>query len=618
MKKRNILIFGLILMLSINGCGDSDKASDSDIEQQRQELESKIEEAKEVNAFEGLRVSFEGFNGNGKIKIDTSNCSKEVQEYVQFEYDTSFDGKLSNENNIVVSAVSKHEKLTITEPECTYTVSGLYMFDEESGNYLGEFSDGMAWFKYINPNDNKTYFAYMDSAGSVKFQFDYSEINHGSVFKNGNAMIKFNNENAVAIVDKSGEVVKTIDITKNTIAEANGIENAVSDILFFEEGYCIVKTDVEDFSNKYYLYTFYDSNGECVFIDRVAPEDATDYGYYLGWYRGDNVIYLQGDSDYMTAYFLEGNYNALLNRKRDWFQFNDRYDIYDIETFNANTISLISSNGEIIEKQVSAVDLSNYDISYNYNNGNIMMMSKDEMEYGYYNIENDTFISSSEYASQIEETPVFCGDAITAKMRGADGVSYIGIFDMNWNLVTNPIKGKTSGAFPNGVWISDGDTYNGITINNYNCRYYDYSGNLLFETGDNLLEFSEGLAYNGNCQWVNANNEVVIDGLDFSNVKTIQLSEVASEKGSYPIEGTYIGSQQSIIEIQNEGTIIYTESEEVFNLSATKISDNMWKTSELVYSDGYRCEMILYMDESGNLLADATSDNWIDEYFRRQ
>ena len=616
MKKRTILILGLALILGINGCGNSDKTADSNIEQEKEDAESKAEELTgltELNPFDGLQVSFEGFSGNGKIKIDTSNCNKIVREYVQFEYDTALDGKLSNEYNIVISAVSKHENLTITESEHTYTVSGLYMFDEEYGNYLDEFSDGMARFRYINPNDNKTYIAYMDNAGSVKFQFDASEINYGSAFENGNAMIKFNNENAVAIVDKSGEVVKTIDITKNTIAEANGIENAVSDILFFEEGFCIVKTDVEDFSNKYYLYTFYDSNGECVFVDKMAPEDATDYGYYLGWYRGDNVIYLQGDSDYMMAYFLEGNCNALLNRKRDWFQFNDGYGIYDIETFNANTISLISSNGDIIEKQVSAVNLSNYDISSNHNNGNIMMLRKDEMEYGYYNIESNTFISSSEYASQIEGIPVFCGEAITAKMRGADGESYIGIFDMNWNLVTNPIKGKTSGAFPNGVWISNGDTYNGVTINNYNCRYYDYSGNLLFETGDELLEFSEGLAYNGNCQWVNANNEVVIDGLDFSSVKTVQLSVMESVENAYSIEGTYTSGFGNIFQIESDGTLAYVDNSGTYNLTYSLTGDSVWTTSPV-----FGTELTLYIDDSGNLFADGDEQYWIDEYFRRQ
>lgn len=611
MKNKIVLILGVALMLSITGCSSSDKETDSRIEQQKEDIEGNIKESMEVNAFDGLQVFFEGFNGNGRIKIDTSNCSKEVQEYVQFEYDTAFDGKLRNEHNIVISAVSKHEKLTITESERTYTVSGLYMFDEDGDNYIGEFSDGMAWFRYINPNDNKTYIAYMDNTGLVKFQFDASEINYGNIFKNGNVMIKFNNENAVAIVDKSGEVVKTIDITKNTIAEANGIENADSDILFCRKGYFVVKTKVENFSNNYYLYTFYDSNGECIFIDK------SDRDYSSTTYEGEDVISLEGEyPQYRSYYFLNANKEI---EDLKWPFFNGSYSVYDIDDKN-NTITILDNRGNMISEKVEGIDLYVYSIAANYYNGNVMLRSVDKKECGYYNFENDTFISMTEYATQLSDIPTFYNNVIIAELQGADGKNYMGIFDMNWNLVKEPIKGGVSALFSNCIRVSDriSDSISAADIDNYNYYYYDYLGNLLFETGNKKLEFSEGLAYSGDFQWVNENNEVVIDGLDFSNVKTVQLSVVESVETSYPIEGTYIGSQQSIIEIQNEGTIIYTESEEVFNLSATKISDNMWKTSELVYSDGYRCEMILYMDESGNLLADATSDNWIDEYFRRQ
>ena len=119
MKRRAVLILGLALMLGMNGCGNSDETVDSNIEQ-KEDIE--LEEAIELDVFEGLQVSFEGFNGKGKIKIDTSNCSKEVREYVQFEYETSMDGKLSNEQNIVISAVSKHENLKLVKSSSTCTI----------------------------------------------------------------------------------------------------------------------------------------------------------------------------------------------------------------------------------------------------------------------------------------------------------------------------------------------------------------------------------------------------------------------------------------------------------------------------------------------------------------
>ena len=153
MKKQLFLIVS-ILVLCIGGCGKSNESSSK---------ESIFESNEEVDAFADIKVTFEGFSGQGTVKIDTSSCDKTIKEHIEFKYDTSVDGKLENEQIITISAVSNNKKYTVLEEEQTYVVNGLFAFAKDIGNYLGDFSDGMAWFRYINPSDGKAYLAYMDS-----------------------------------------------------------------------------------------------------------------------------------------------------------------------------------------------------------------------------------------------------------------------------------------------------------------------------------------------------------------------------------------------------------------------------------------------------------------------
>lgn len=82
----------------------------------------------ELDAFKGLKVEFEGSNGNGYVNIDYDDCSTEVKNYIYFDIEGSYTN-LSNGDEITVVANSytdlEDEGYFLKEESKKYTVEGL-------------------------------------------------------------------------------------------------------------------------------------------------------------------------------------------------------------------------------------------------------------------------------------------------------------------------------------------------------------------------------------------------------------------------------------------------------------------------------------------------------------
>ena len=594
--KRKLVVMFVLLTLVCGGCGKSDVGTTNASETSEEKSQSEDVSAKELNPFEGLEVTYEGFDGDGRIKIDTSNCSDKVKENVEFTYSGGTDGELKNNQEIVISAKVKNEKYTLTKEYQYYYVDGLLVLSEETPM----FHDGIAWLEYTDPTVDKTYLGAMDTSGKLLFQYERNTLGKYTDFKDGKAMIAFADAETVGIIDKTGKILKTIDIKKSPIYGNKELDNAKYSLLELDDGYCFVSAEVKDFDNNYYVYIVYDLNGECVLIDK-------SYDIYVHVRNmGYDVFKLIGESAEMLCYFLEDNiatkfdFSSLSVQNR----VDGKFDSKGYTLLNSKT--LLDENANVIEVDFP-FDMDDWELK-SFGSGKYILFNKYENKLRYYDVVSKKYVDTDEYVEKIKKVGAFKNDIVFMKMIGADNIIYTAVFGEDWKVLIEPMLISNYGYFEEGFWINP--------TNEHKCYGYDYSGNILFSINGASCEFLEGFAYRGYYEWINTKGEVVIDSIDCSDVTTIVPSKVESESSVYALEGEYVGYFSSF-RINADGTMEYMQDGETYPVTYTQKGDCVWNGT-ITWTDGRTTEVIIYMDDAGNLFVDGRPEIWEDEYYRRQ
>lgn len=178
------------------------------------EVVEDLDELKEVDAFKGVEIKYDGPSGFAYAWLDTS-----MQEYYQFYYNVNLEGKFSNGDKITVTLADGYMDSCIQagivpkETSKTYTVSGLQEL-EEFDAFLGlkvEFT-GTSPFGYVNWNDAAVKY------DELYFEMKYDENTSSGNLANGDVITMMIPDYCVQkIIDRYGavpaELTKTYEVS---------------------------------------------------------------------------------------------------------------------------------------------------------------------------------------------------------------------------------------------------------------------------------------------------------------------------------------------------------------------------------------------------------------------
>lgn len=576
----------------MGGCGK--KEAEQQVKKEIEISEVTVDEKENVDAFEDLTVEFDGWSAQGTITVNTDNCRDKVKNNIKFEYDTTQNGTLSNDDIITVYASVVGEGITLTKESCEYTVGGLREL-----NNVENFSDGVAWYTYTDTQEGKSYLACMDSNGNTLFQFENCLSNH-TCFMNDRAMIVFEDGVTVGFIDKSGEILKTID---------------VNNLNYICDEYLIEQEHISDFDNNYYIYTIYNNIGDIIYKQRTEEEIEC-------MYLGDDVFALNKYNDiygknYGDLYFVRNNRKILDTTISTVWKvslenlFEEGYIIEEAGT--EDNLYFVDSSGTYIERLLGIDINPKHDwIHGKFSDGVVVLRQRNNERIGYYDYENDKFVEGTEQLGDYMEKIDFdncdleySNGVISFCMRGDDGKNYVASFDKNWELVFGPIEGSNIVSLNNGFRVG----------NTLGYEYYNTMGEKTIDYNQ-YLKFDDGIAYIAPFQWIGEDWNTIFDTISIEEVPVVELQEMGLQKVEHNIVGKYKGEAlNDFLFLEESGKMKWVNSAgEEFESEYYKEND-MW-VADLQIGE-YSITMLIMQDESGNLLTYGEY-LWGSEYYRKQ
>lgn len=156
-----------------------------------------LDDAEELDAFEGLDIKYEGFSPSARYYLDNSNCSDELRNYVYYEI---VDGpeRVGNGDTITVKAICYDEDRLLDEgyvlsaDKKDFIVSGV-----EEGKIIDAFSDIKIEYTGISPSAK----ANVDTSACddyIKNNVSYRVENNGNLANGDNVVITINYDESKA------------------------------------------------------------------------------------------------------------------------------------------------------------------------------------------------------------------------------------------------------------------------------------------------------------------------------------------------------------------------------------------------------------------------------------
>ena len=144
------LAFALFTFLTLVSCNSQDDIIDTSnsgdaVDYKCEETSVHDSPPTSIDLFDNLEYSFFGLSGNGFISIDTSLCSDEIRENVQFTIDEGLNGHLSNGDFVKIYASCEDSFLenndyTVENNTLSVKVKNLYVIEKAM-----DFSEDKAW-----------------------------------------------------------------------------------------------------------------------------------------------------------------------------------------------------------------------------------------------------------------------------------------------------------------------------------------------------------------------------------------------------------------------------------------------------------------------------------------
>lgn len=222
-----------------------------------------LDDAEEIDPFEGLEIVYEGFSSNGRYELNNKKCSDEVRSYFGYEF-VDAPERVANGDKLTVKAICYSEDSLLEEGYVMsadtkeFTVSGL-----EEGKVLDPFANIKIGYTGISP--------YAEASVDTSACEDYVKNNVTyRIENNGNIA---NGENVV--------ITARYDESK---AEQNGIVFTASEKTIVAENVPVYLSTLDGVKI---------SEIDTQFSDYVTQRLAND-----NWYTGStnkNISYLTGD-----------------------------------------------------------------------------------------------------------------------------------------------------------------------------------------------------------------------------------------------------------------------------------------------------------------------------------
>lgn len=360
-------------------------------------------------------------------------------------------------------------------------------------DYAYDFSEDLAWVKFrtgeiegeLNSYEHH-YYGVINKSGEMIFRIDSDDISAVTQFSNGYSYVSYSDKTDV--IDTNGITVKSYPINENQCIRAYG------------DGYVLTEEHYSDFDSNGYVYTIYSPQGDM--LETIETEDYSSFVRYFG----KGIFGCNGN-----LYFSEEQKQLPMNEIIDFY--NQLYFYEDVASLKIepSELILISSEGEIFKNSIPIEDSLFY--APTVKNGLCIIKINDYM-LATYNLATQTFSTMSEDDAgkivwgDIQTSLVFDDSGkIALTMQGSDENYYVGIFDTEWSMISEPIQVRGNSNFVRGFGYSDSGyafSYDRLIVSNIGISenpetcVYDGNGNLIYTLDEKsyygIAPYSDGVA----------------------------------------------------------------------------------------------------------------------------
>lgn len=342
------------------------------------------------------------------------------------------------------------------------------------------YSDGYAWLR-LSSEEYPSLNGIVNKEGEVIAAIptgDYIDKKYEghSEFEDGYAFLFFDTE--VHVLDTNGDIISTQKIGEDNQLAAYG------------SGYIVIENHIHDFDHNSYEYIFYNPNGEEV--TKYVPEEG----------ESEEVVHMGGgvfcfDSTSETGdntndiYFSKTNkwiQKRIGNARNDvpvTFGKSDKRVISCHEDGEGGILTIIDKDGNVTEHRLS-IKPENTDtiIAYSLVSNNYCLLvdgdsyfhgdslSVLDLDTGKQIKMSDTYFNKvTRKVDWYSEFKIyFNNDVFSVPLWGDDGEFYIGLFDMNCNLLFDPIRvdSYSDYSFSDGRLVIRVDNENSVEVYSVN------------------------------------------------------------------------------------------------------------------------------------------------------
>lgn len=410
------------------------------------------------------------------------------------------------------------------------------------------YSEGYAWMR-LSSEEYSSLNGFVNKEGEViaAFSTENQSYEGHTEFEDGYAVIIFDTE--VDVLNTNGDIVSTQQLGEDNQLVAYGA------------GYTVIENHIHSFDHNSYEYIFYNPEGEE--ITKYVPEDGETHDVA---YIGGGVFSLSAYEDGYTndIYFSKANkwvrHRIGPAKEDNDFQFANSHHIAFGEDSEKGIIScswskaeggkltIADKNGNITDYPLSiepkdgetirscSIFCDNYCLVVDYYSG---IDSTGTISRGLVSILNldtgvQTSLSDKYTVGKVwdgEKSTAFFDDNIfSVPLEGEDGESYVGLFDVNCNLLFEPIRvdSYTDYSFSDGRLVIEQE--DGI-IEVYSAEGQKlYTANEVesYSSNDELQEYSDGIFLDKksdlyNIQVYDLDGNIPYTTLDTANTKILSI-----------------------------------------------------------------------------------------------
>lgn len=350
---------------------------------------------------------------------------------------------------------NNNEKLNEVDKETEYNMSESITEDQADQKLTltnmrvqSEYSDGCAWM-WLSSDEYSSLNGIVNKEGKViaVFSTDNQRNYKGhSEFEDGYATIIFDTE--VDILDTNGDIISTQQLDEENKLVAYGA------------GYTVIEKHIHDFDYNSYEYIFYNPNGEEV--TKYVPKDRESkevihmgggvFCFDTTTEAGDNTndIYFS-----KTNKWIQKRIGNARNDVPVTFGKSDKRVISCNEDGEGGILTIIDKDGNVTEHRLS-IKPENTDtiIAYSLVSNNYCLLvdgdsyfhgdslSVLDLNTGKQIKMSDTYFNKvTQKVNWYSEFKIyFDNDVFSVPLWGDDGEFYIGLFDVNCNLLFDPIR----------------------------------------------------------------------------------------------------------------------------------------------------------------------------------